>query len=197
MDSRATSIRCFVPRKGDRAVERLRSFGFNELMGFLEKLLIGVASLALLVLTLLTTADALGRHFFNSPIPGTGEIIEDYFMIALIFLPLSYSFMQEGHVHVSMIERFFPTRLKFVVSKFNLLLSFRPLCPHRACWLEGLRRGLADQRDLHKLRRLSHVAMLRHGSHRLRPFVPADPAGVLRAVRKKSTSRHRIVDRVA
>ena len=105
-------------------LEQHGSFGFNDLMGILEKLLIWVASLALLVLTLLTTADALGRHFFNSPIPGTGEIIEDYFMIALIFLPLSYSFMQEGHVHVTMIERFFPARLKFVVNKFNLLMSF-------------------------------------------------------------------------
>jgi TRAP-type C4-dicarboxylate transport system permease small subunit len=84
-----------------------RPFGFNDLMGILEKLLIWVASLALLVLTLLTTADALGRYLFNSPIPGTGELIEDYFMIALIFLPLSFSFMQEGHVHVTIIERSF------------------------------------------------------------------------------------------
>jgi len=105
-------------------LEQHRSFGFNDLMGILEKLLIGVASLALIVLTLLTTADALGRHFLNSPIPGTGEIIEDYFMIALIFLPLSYSFMQEGHVHVSMIERYFPERVRYFIGKFNLLLSF-------------------------------------------------------------------------
>ena len=105
-------------------MEKRRSFGFNETMSLMEKLLIGVASLALLVLTGLTTADALGRYLFNSPIPGTGEIIEDYFMIALIFLPLSYSFMQEGHVHVTMIERFFPDRVKFLVGKFNLFLSF-------------------------------------------------------------------------
>jgi TRAP-type C4-dicarboxylate transport system permease small subunit len=105
-------------------VEKRRLFGFNEAMSLLEKLLIGVASLALLVLTLLTTADALGRYLFNSPIPGTGELIEDYFMIALIFLPLSYSFMQEGHVHVTIIERFFPGRVKAFIGKFNLLLSF-------------------------------------------------------------------------
>lgn len=93
-------------------------------MTALEKLLVWVASLALLVLTGLTTADALGRYLLNSPIPGTGEIIEDYFMIALIFLPLSYSFMQEGHVHVTMIERYFPPNLKRAVGKLNLLLSF-------------------------------------------------------------------------
>jgi TRAP-type C4-dicarboxylate transport system permease small subunit len=110
--------------KENGTVEKRRSFGFNETMSLMEKLLIGVASLALLVLTLLTTADALGRYLFNSPIPGTGELIEDYFMIALIFLPLSYSFMQEGHVHVTMIEQFFPTRVKFLIGKFNLLLSF-------------------------------------------------------------------------
>jgi TRAP-type C4-dicarboxylate transport system permease small subunit len=93
-------------------------------MAALEKLLVGAASLALLVLTGLTTADALGRYLLNSPIPGTGEIIEDYFMIALIFLPLSYSFMQEGHVHVTMIERYFPGGVKRAVGKMNLLLSF-------------------------------------------------------------------------
>lgn len=99
-------------------------FGASEAMSLLEKLLIGLASLTLLVLMALTTADALGRYLLNSPIPGTGEIIEDYFMIALIFLPLSYSFMQEGHVHVTMIERFFPDSVKFLVGKFNLILSF-------------------------------------------------------------------------
>ncbi|OPY86541.1 MAG: Tripartite ATP-independent periplasmic transporter [Smithella sp. PtaU1.Bin162] len=105
-------------------MEQQRTFGLNKIMVFLEKLLIWIACLTLLVLALLTTADALGRYLFNSPIPGTGEIIEDYFMIALIFLPLSYSFMQEGHVHVSMIERFFPNRVKYFVGKFNLFLSF-------------------------------------------------------------------------
>ena len=104
-------------------MERQRSLSFNSVMSFLEKLLIWIASLTLLVLTLLTTADALGRYLFNAPIPGTGEIIEDYFMLAIIFLPLSYSFMQEGHVHVSMIVRFFPERVKYFVSKFNLLLT--------------------------------------------------------------------------
>ena len=105
-------------------MEKQQRFGVGEVMSLLEKLLIRIASITLLVLMGLTTADALGRYLFNSPIPGTGEIIEDYFMIALIFLPLSYSFMQEGHVHVTMIERFFPGRVKFFVGKFNLLLSF-------------------------------------------------------------------------
>jgi len=105
-------------------VEKQQRFGVGEVMSLLEKLLIGIASITLLVLMGLTTADALGRYLLNSPIPGTGEIIEDYFMIALIFLPLSYSFMQEGHVHVTMIERFFPDRVKFLIGKLNLLLSF-------------------------------------------------------------------------
>jgi len=109
-------------------VEKRRSAGFNEAMSLLEKSLIGLASLALLVLTGLTTADALGRYLINSPIPGTGEIIEDYFMIALIFLPLSYSFMQEGHVHVTVIERYFPKAVKWAVGKVNLLLSFVFFC---------------------------------------------------------------------
>jgi TRAP-type C4-dicarboxylate transport system permease small subunit len=104
--------------------ERKRTFGLDTAMGLLETLLVRTASLALLVLTGLTTADALGRYLLNSPIPGTGEIIEDYFMIALIFLPLSYSFMQEGHVHVTMIERYFPGGVKRAVGKMNLLLSF-------------------------------------------------------------------------
>lgn len=113
-----------MPPEGDQNVEKQKQFGASEAMSLLEKLLMVIASLVLLVLTGLTTADALGRYLLNSPIPGTGEIIEDYFMIALIFLPLSYSFMQEGHVHVTMIERFFPVRVKFLIGKLNLLLSF-------------------------------------------------------------------------
>lgn len=114
----------YVLIEKENAVEQKKTFDLDKIMVFLEKLLIGIACITLLVLALLTTSDALARYFFNSPIPGTGEIIEDYFMIALIFLPLSYSFMQEGHVHVSMIERFFPKKVKYFIGKVNLLLSF-------------------------------------------------------------------------
>jgi len=105
-------------------VENRRTFGLDTTMAALEKLLVRAASLTLLVLTGLTTADALGRYLLNSPIRGAGEIIEDYFMIALIFLPLSYSFMQEGHVRVTMIERYLPGGVKRAVGKMHLLLSF-------------------------------------------------------------------------
>ncbi|WP_353928707.1 TRAP transporter small permease [Desulfofundulus kuznetsovii] len=57
---------------------------------------------------LLVTADVTGRKFFGQPIPGSVEINEEYLMVTMVYLAMSYVYIQGGHVRVTLIRRFLP-----------------------------------------------------------------------------------------
>ncbi len=89
----------------------------------LEKTCAALSVCSVLVMMLLVTADVTGRKFFNHPIPGVVEITEEYLMIALVFLAMSYVFMQGGHVRVVLFRRFFPERVKLPLDIFLNFLA--------------------------------------------------------------------------
>jgi TRAP-type C4-dicarboxylate transport system permease small subunit len=57
-----------------------------------ELALLYLGALATFAMMCLTSADALSRYLFNSPILGALEITEKYLMVASIFLGLSYAY---------------------------------------------------------------------------------------------------------
>lgn len=67
----------------------------------IEKALLWVASGAIAVLMLLTTADAVMRYTFNSPITGAYEISEKYLMTIGVFLAFSYAYRGDVFIRVS------------------------------------------------------------------------------------------------
>jgi TRAP-type C4-dicarboxylate transport system permease small subunit len=78
--------------------------------GFLEKLLrrcelalLYVGVLATFAMMCLTSADALSRYVFNSPILGAFEITEKYLMVAAIFLGLSYGYRGGLFIRVTLL----------------------------------------------------------------------------------------------
>lgn len=69
---------------------------------FLRMLLVGVASLALLSLTLMIVADTFFRFVFATPFPASVEIsqlIQPY----VVFLPLAYALSTGSHVRVTLL----------------------------------------------------------------------------------------------
>lgn len=89
-----------------------------------EQVCVIVGSIALIIMMFLTSTDAISRHFFSHAIPGVLEFVEEYSMIPLIFLPLSYVYMKGGHVKVELFERFFSESQKEFLEIFNALISF-------------------------------------------------------------------------
>jgi TRAP-type C4-dicarboxylate transport system permease small subunit len=57
----------------------------------------------ILLTMLLTSADALARYLFNSPIEGTLQITEDYLLVLLVFLVLGYSYRTGSHIRVTLL----------------------------------------------------------------------------------------------
>lgn len=64
-----------------------------------------IAGIAVVGLTLAIAAGAVGRYFFNAPIPGVHEIIEVYGLPAAIMLALGSTFRAGGHVRITLLTR--------------------------------------------------------------------------------------------
>ncbi len=79
-----------------------------------EKVLVWVAVVAMTVLMLLTTADAISRYIFNAPITGAYEVTEKYLMTAGIFLAFSYSYRGDVFIRVSFLINKFAVGPKLV-----------------------------------------------------------------------------------
>lgn len=74
-----------------------------KLTKILEWLISGLAGLALLVMMLLSLANALGRTWFQTPIYGANEIVANWFLPALVLLAIPGAQVWKEHINVALI----------------------------------------------------------------------------------------------
>lgn len=91
-------------------------------MEFLTRILSHAAALILFALMVLTTADVVGRYFFNAPILGVFEITE-FMMVCIVFFSMAPTQAQKGHVAVDILVSLFSKRLQNVFEFLNYFLS--------------------------------------------------------------------------
>ena len=72
-----------------------------------------IGCIALMVLTLLTVADVIGRYVFNHPIKGTIEISQQL-MAYVFFFGLAHTLVKGVHVRVTIALDRFPHRLRMI-----------------------------------------------------------------------------------
>jgi TRAP-type C4-dicarboxylate transport system permease small subunit len=79
----------------------------------------------LMAMMVLTCADIFLRFFFSKSIVGSMEIEGNYFMAAVIFLPLAYGMTsRRGHIRVDIFTSHLPPRVRNGLELFGLILSF-------------------------------------------------------------------------
>lgn len=66
----------------------------------IELFFLRISQLALLIMMLLTTADAISRYIMHSSITGAYEVTEYYLMIILVFVSISYVQNVDGHIRI-------------------------------------------------------------------------------------------------
>jgi TRAP-type C4-dicarboxylate transport system permease small subunit len=81
-----------------------------------------VGTIFVIPLMLITTADVVGRGFFNKPIAGTFELSE-YMLAIIVLLGTAYTQQVKGHVAVDFVTVHLSGRMKTVCRIFTLLLS--------------------------------------------------------------------------
>ncbi|MFC2000926.1 TRAP transporter small permease subunit [Chloroflexota bacterium] len=82
-----------------------------------------IATVIIMVLMFLTTADVFGRYVLNSPIVGVYEASE-VFMVGIVFLGIAYIQRMKGHVSVEIISSWLPQRAQLGLEIFGYLLGF-------------------------------------------------------------------------
>ena len=74
----------------------------NRLVTHLSTIALFVAGGALVAMMLHVVADVFGKYFFNTPIPGTIEVVAWYYMVAVAFLPVAYVQVKRQHLMVEL-----------------------------------------------------------------------------------------------
>jgi TRAP-type C4-dicarboxylate transport system permease small subunit len=81
-----------------------------------------VAAAVIMLMTLLITADVIGRYTLNSPIEGAGEMVE-LMMVVVVFFGIGYRTLQRGHVAVDVLSLHFSKRTNAILDVMFLWIS--------------------------------------------------------------------------
>jgi len=92
-------------------------------IGIIEKIAFLGSCASILIIMFITAFDVLARKIVQYSIPSLYEFTEDYLMVALVFLSISYVYGIGGHVKVDLLERHFPESLKIPLQKGLSLLA--------------------------------------------------------------------------
>jgi TRAP-type C4-dicarboxylate transport system permease small subunit len=94
----------------------------DKVIRFLRITFVGISGLALLGLTLMTTADTFMRFVLNAPFPASVEIsqlIQPY----IVFLPFAYALHMGSHVRVTLITERFSGRVRLFLEFLPFLIG--------------------------------------------------------------------------
>ncbi len=96
--------------------------GFRRAIYTTSTILLYVSTGLLFVLLLLSTADVLGRYFFNSPLSGSQEISE-ILLPGIVLLGWAYAQRLKIHVSVDLLFNRFPPRPKAIIALLTTCLA--------------------------------------------------------------------------
>lgn len=74
-----------------------------------------LGGIALLAMMVHVTADVVGKFVFRRPVPATLEMVSNYYMVAVVFLPLAAVERRQGNIHVELIYAHLPRVLKRIL----------------------------------------------------------------------------------
>jgi TRAP-type C4-dicarboxylate transport system permease small subunit len=94
-----------------------------KFINWIEKICMSGAILAVLAIMLLTNADVVLRKTVNQAIYGLYGITEEYLMVALVFLSISYVYSKGGHVRVTLFEKYIPKSAKMILDKILEIMA--------------------------------------------------------------------------
>jgi TRAP-type C4-dicarboxylate transport system permease small subunit len=116
-----------------------------------ELALLYVGVFATFAMMCLTSADALSRYAFNSPILGAFEITEKYLMVAAIFMGLSYGYRGGLFIRVTFLVDRLSGNARLVADHFAFLVSL--LFCAMLLWATGVQgiRALHEDTELSTL----------------------------------------------
>jgi TRAP-type C4-dicarboxylate transport system permease small subunit len=96
---------------------------FEKVVSTLNNVLHKISSIILFLLMFLTTADVVGRYFFNKPITGTYELT-GLALAMIIFFSLGSAQIKKDHIEIDFLTNMMPTKIQHTLSGLTSLLLF-------------------------------------------------------------------------
>jgi len=95
----------------------------RKLLNRCENVLTYLATVSIFIIMCLTTADSVGRYFFNRPIVGVYEITERYLMVAAVFLGICAAYRGGTFIRVSFFVDRLPQQVRVILNYFAQIFS--------------------------------------------------------------------------
>jgi TRAP-type C4-dicarboxylate transport system permease small subunit len=89
----------------------------SRVVGWLENACLVGSAVALLSIMLLTTLDITLRKMTDLAVPGLYDLTQEYMMIAVVFLSISYVQRVGGHVRVTLFQDLIPEAARRTIQK--------------------------------------------------------------------------------
>ncbi len=89
---------------------------------WLSELLLTVTAIPVLAMMIHVTLDVAMKYAFSAPIFGTLEITANYYMVAIVLLPMAFIEMTRQSIAVDLFYQMMPEKMTVVVTGFVLLL---------------------------------------------------------------------------
>lgn len=81
------------------------------------------AAIVVLLMMLHITLDVTAKYVFNHPLPGTLPVVANYYMVAVVFLPVAFVEIKKESIAVDLFYQWFPTWLKHFATVFGTVCS--------------------------------------------------------------------------
>jgi TRAP-type C4-dicarboxylate transport system permease small subunit len=82
-----------------------------------------IAGVALVLMMVHVTLDVLGKYLLLRPMPMTLEMVANYYMVAVVFLPLAAVERHDQHIHVELLAEHLPPRARSLLMSAVCVLS--------------------------------------------------------------------------
>lgn len=89
----------------------------------IERFIFYLAQVSIVVMMVVMVAEAISRYLFNHAIPGAHILIENYLMVMITFLSLSYVMKLDGHIKLDFFLEYIPKKVEVVLNTIYMLLA--------------------------------------------------------------------------
>ena len=90
---------------------------------WIDRIVVSIAMASIFIMMIAVTFDAILRSVFNTPIVGVFELVENYLMVAIVFLGLSYTMKKDGFVRIDLFVNKLPRKISKWIDAFVLLIG--------------------------------------------------------------------------
>lgn len=138
------SLHTFTLEKRCRNVKNI-----HNLLNKIDYVLALISASTIVVMMGWIFIDVILRYFFNRPLVGTIEITGEYFLIIIVFLAVSFTQKEKGHVNVDLVQSKISKQAKrylSIISNVIALVVFILLGFHNL--MEGVKKFQFDVRSV-------------------------------------------------